>query len=104
VLLTTDGREVGRLDPIFKNKLPIIEAQIVQESLTTIRIRYVPAPDFTNDSLRTLTEAVRERLGDVEVIYDKHSEIPRTARGKFRAVICNLTPAQRAQSTKTQAI
>jgi phenylacetate-CoA ligase len=97
VLLTSDGREVGRLDPIFKNKLPIIEAQIIQESLKTIRIRYVPSADFTSDTLRTLTESVRERLGDVEVIYDKESEIPRTSRGKFRAVICNLTPAEKAQ-------
>jgi phenylacetate-CoA ligase len=97
VLITADGREVGRLDPIFKNKLPIIEAQIIQESLTTIRIRYVPAPDFTDNSLRTLTEAVRERLGDVEVVYERHPEIPRTSRGKFRAVICNLTPAEKAQ-------
>ncbi|MEO8042322.1 MAG: hypothetical protein ABI646_06925 [Acidobacteriota bacterium] len=97
VLITADGREVGRLDPIFKNKLPIIEAQIIQETLKTIRIRYVPAADFTEDALRTLTEAVRERLGDVEIVYERLSEIPRTARGKFRAVICNLTPADKAQ-------
>jgi phenylacetate-CoA ligase len=97
VLITADGREVGRLDPIFKNRLPIIEAQIIQESLTTIRIRYVPAADFTDAALRTLTTAVRERLGDVDVVYDRHSEIPRTARGKFRAVISNLAPSEKAQ-------
>lgn len=97
VLITADGREVGRLDPIFKNRLPIIEAQIIQESLTTIRIRYVPAANFTDAALRMLTKAVRERLGDVDVVYERHSEIPRTARGKFRAVISNLAPAEKAQ-------
>ncbi len=102
VLITADGRQVGRLDPIFKNKLPIIEAQIIQESLTTIRIRYVPAADFTDAALRALTEAVRERLGDVEVVYERLAEIPRTSRGKFRAVISNLTPAEKAQWSNTR--
>ena len=103
VLITADGREVGRLDPIFKNNLPIIEAQIIQESLATIRIRYVPAADFTDGALRTLTAAVRDRLGDVEVVYQKQSEIPRTARGKFRAVICNLTPAEKEKAQRAKS-
>jgi phenylacetate-CoA ligase len=98
VLITAAGREVGRLDPVFKNKLPIVEAQIIQESLTKIRIRYVPAVNFTEGTLLTLTKAIRERMGDVEVIYDRLSQIPRTARGKFRAVICNLTPDEKALS------
>lgn len=98
VLITAAGREVGRLDPVFKNKLPIVEAQIIQESLMKIRIRYVPAVNFTEGTLPTLTKAIRERMGDVEVIYDRLSQIPRTTRGKFRAVICNLTPDEKALS------
>jgi phenylacetate-CoA ligase len=33
VLFTSDGRRIGRLDPVFKHDLPIHEAQIVQETL-----------------------------------------------------------------------
>ena len=33
VLYTLDGRSVGRLDPVFKGRLPIREAQIIQEAL-----------------------------------------------------------------------
>jgi phenylacetate-CoA ligase len=33
VLYTKDGRRIGRLDPIVKNDLKIIEAQIIQDSL-----------------------------------------------------------------------
>src|SRR5436190_7566282 len=36
VLYTTDGRRIGRLDPIFKAQLPVREAQIVQERLDCI--------------------------------------------------------------------
>ena len=33
VLQTADGRRIGRLDPIFKGGLPVLEAQIIQETL-----------------------------------------------------------------------
>jgi phenylacetate-CoA ligase len=38
-LPTRDGREVGRLHPVFKAGLPIRTAQIVQEALKVIRLR-----------------------------------------------------------------
>jgi len=43
VIYTTDGRRIGRLDPVFKSGLPIREAQIIQEGFDLIRVRYVPA-------------------------------------------------------------
>jgi phenylacetate-CoA ligase len=96
VLFTTDGRRVGRLDPVFKSSLPIIEAQIIQESLTAINVRYVPAVDFKPNVLSSLTERIRERMGDVMVTFDEVDAIPRTNRGKFRAVICRLSDRERA--------
>ncbi len=91
VLYTPDGRRVGRLDPVFKNDLPIVEAQIVQESLRNITLRYVPAPDFNQSAVKTLTERLRERMGDVAVTFEQVTAVPRTNNGKFRAVICNLS-------------
>lgn len=95
VLYTRDGRQVGRLDPIFKSGLPIREAQIIQESLDEIRLVYVPDENFRDDSLRELSTRIRERLGDVSIKFEKVSEIPRTSRGKFRAVICRLSKEQK---------
>jgi len=91
VLLTTDGKHVGRLDPIFKRGLPIIEAQIIQDSLKSIRVKYVPAADFSESSLKHLTAGICERMGDVKVVYEQVTQIPRTSRGKFQAVISNLS-------------
>ena len=87
VLLTREGRRIGRLDPVFKADLPIREAQIIQESLERIRVLYVPAHGCSKSSLDGLAGRLRERMGDVDVELEEVSEIPRTSNGKFRAVI-----------------
>lgn len=95
LLYTRDGRRVGRLDPIFKGGLPVREAQISQESLTRLRVLYVPDANFHRDALSDLTERIRDRMGDIAVDYEEVREIPRTSRGKFRAVVCNLSAEER---------
>jgi phenylacetate-CoA ligase len=87
VLYTMDGRPIGRLDPVFKAELPVHEAQIIQEAPNRIRVRYVPAPGFSPAAMASMAERLRERLGPVEVIGEAVDTIPRTASGKFRAVI-----------------
>ncbi len=96
VLFTSDGRSIGRLDPVFKADLPVREAQIVQDTLRRVRIRYVPAANFTPDAARTLVERLQARMGNVAVVLEPVAEVPRTATGKFRAVVCNLSPEERA--------
>lgn len=90
VLYTTDGRPIGRLDPVFKARLPIRESQIVQETLERVRVRFVPAPDFTAAALDSIAERLRARMGPVQVVPERMDEIPRTRAGKFRAVICQV--------------
>ncbi len=96
VLYTRDGRRVGRLDPVFKNNLPVVEAQIIQETLDKIRVKFVPAANYNERAGRDLANRLRERMGDVEVKLEKVAAIPRTSRGKFRAVVCHLSAAERA--------
>lgn len=95
VLYTAEGRQVGRLDPIFKSNLPIIEAQIIQKTLKHVKIKYVPEKEFNLSALNVLRERLCERMGDINVEFEQVAAIPRTNRGKFRAVICNLTPEER---------
>jgi len=96
VLFTSDGRRIGRLDPVFKADLPVREAQIVQDTLRRVRIRYVPTANFTPEAARTLVERLQARMGNVAVVLEPVAEIPRTAAGKFRAVVCNVPPEERA--------
>ena len=96
VLYTRDGRAVGRLDPVFKASLAVREAQIIQESLDEVRLRIVPAAEYTAGAGDSLAGRLRERLGSsIRVIVEPVAEIPRAANGKFRAVVCNLPEAVR---------
>jgi len=93
VLYTLDGRRIGRLDPVFKTDLPVQEAQIVQETLDRVRVRYVPASGFTPDAGRSIVERLQARMGRVHVVLEEVAEMPRTANGKFRAVISHVVPS-----------
>jgi phenylacetate-CoA ligase len=95
ILYTSDGRSIGRLDPMFKANLPLREAQIIQETLDRVRVRYVPAPGFSREAGHSLVERLQMRMGAVEVILEQVSEVPRDGNGKFRAVICKLPLDQR---------
>jgi phenylacetate-CoA ligase len=90
VILTPDGRRVGRLDPVFKSDIPIREAQIVQESLALVRMLVVPGDGFSAEHEEALSAALRERVGPMEIHLEKVASIPRSANGKFRAVISRV--------------
>jgi phenylacetate-CoA ligase len=95
ILYTMDGRPIGRLDPLFKGDLPIHEAQVIQEGLDSVRVRYVPAAGFSNDHEKLIIQRVRSRIGPTKVIMEPLVEVPRERNGKFRAVICNLSKEEK---------
>jgi phenylacetate-CoA ligase len=99
LVVTEDGRQVGRLDPVFKGGLPILEAQIVQESVTRFRIRYVPASDFSPAVEDKLRERLQDRVGPVEVSFESMARVPREAFGKFRAVVSHVAPGAKPALT-----
>ena len=90
VVLTRDGRRIGRLDPVFKADLPLREAQIVQETRERLRVRLVPAAGWGPAHEADLAARIRGRVGDMEIVFDRVGEIPRSANGKFRAVVSQL--------------
>lgn len=95
LVVTTDGRQVGRLDPLFKGLSGIKEAQIVQVALDKVIVNLVKAADYQSSTSASLVEALQRRLGsDMQVELNFISHIPRTASGKFRAVISELSLPQ----------
>lgn len=96
-LYTSDGRAVGRMDPVFKSRLPIVEAQIIQRSLDYVLVRLVPAKGYSTSDADAIVERIRDRLGDVTVEIEEVDAIPRTANGKLRAVVCALDEADRSR-------
>jgi phenylacetate-CoA ligase len=94
-IYTTDGRRVGRIDPVFKTRLDLREAQIIQETLQRVRVRFVAGPGFEESTGQTIVQRLRDRLGPVEVVLEPVADIPRGAHGKFRGVVCALSPLER---------
>lgn len=91
VLVTPDGRRVGRLDPAFKAELPIREAQIVQIAAAAVVVRVVPATGWGERHRDALRAALADRLGPAMVItVETVDALPRTAAGKLRAVVREL--------------
>jgi phenylacetate-CoA ligase len=91
IIVTPDGRRVGRLDPVFKGLQTIRKAQIVQDALHTIRIRVVPGKNFRNADLDSVRHELGKRLGpDMEYTFELVEDIPVGAGGKFHAVVSRL--------------
>jgi len=94
ILWSRCGRRVYRLEPVLYG-VPLREAQIVQETPELVRVRVVPAAGYAPESERIVADRIRERMGDIGVVFEPVPGIPRTAAGKFRPVRCELTAEQR---------
>jgi len=99
VLVTRDGRRIGRLDPVFKGAEGVAEAQIVQDDYDKFRIRIVPGKDYTEADGRVLVENFAQRVGRADIRIELVERIERTAAGKFLAVVCNLPGNQPSGQT-----
>lgn len=88
LIYTTEGKLVGRLDPVFKGDFQIKEAQIIQENLSLIKIKIVPFNNFTTEQSDEIIRRLKERVGmSMQVSIDLVDVIPKSANGKFKAVI-----------------
>ncbi len=103
VVVGPDGREMVRFHGIFIDLPHVLEGQVVQEALTRFKVRVVPQDDFGFEDERLIRQRFAERLGPVDVQIETVAAIPRTERGKFRAVICNLSAEEKNRVRRAQA-
>jgi phenylacetate-CoA ligase len=96
ILYTSDGRGIGRLDPVFKVGLPVKEIQIIQEAIDRLRVRLVPTARFSQADADLIRNRLYQRMGKLEILFETVDVIPRGPNGKFRAVICQLPSRQRS--------
>jgi phenylacetate-CoA ligase len=96
VVVGPDGRQMVRFHGVFVNQPHIREGQIIQESLNRIRVKVVPEKGFGADDIQDVISRVQRRMGtQVDVVVEAVDCIPRTSAGKFRAVICRLSPEEK---------
>jgi phenylacetate-CoA ligase len=91
VIIGSDGREMVRFHGIFTDQPHIREGQIIQETLTRIRVKVVPAAGYSERDAANVTARMVQRLGPkVEIVVEPVESIPRTKAGKFQPVISLL--------------
>ncbi len=93
LVVTADGRLVGRLDPVFKADLPLRRAQIRQEAVGRFRVLVEPDAGYDDAVAASIAARLRDRVGPAEVEVEVVDEIPRSASGKFRAVVSHVDPS-----------
>jgi phenylacetate-CoA ligase len=104
VVIGPDGRELVRFHWIFIDLQNVIEGQVVQEAIDQFTIKLVVRPGFRETDEQLIRQRFKERIGDVHIRIEPVHDIPRTERGKFRAVICKLTPQQREQARRRSVV
>ncbi len=91
IVVTPDGRHVGRLDHAFKDMLNVREAQIVQENVDSILVKIAPRDGFGPSDERAIVAELRLRLGpQIGIRFEIVDRIPRLANGKFRFVVSKV--------------
>ena len=108
VIMTADHRRIGRLDPVFKVDFPIHEAQVIQETLTSLRVKVVPDEHYTAACGDQIIAGLRERVGEMSITVECVDHISRGENGKFQAVISLInreTPdANRSRFSDTEGV
>ena len=91
IIVTPDGRRIGRMDPVFKGLTGIHEAQIIQDKIDHVLFRIVPAHGYSNQTKMELISNAKLRLGDkIKIDVEEVPWIERGPQGKFRAVISKI--------------
>ena len=89
-----DGRRTVRFHGVFTEVRGVREAQVVQEARDRLRLKVVASPQYSDRTVEELRQRVHDRLGSaMQVVVERVDEIPRTAAGKFKAVI-NAMPSR----------
>lgn len=96
-IITPDGRQLGRLDFLFKDSYGIDDAQLLQDEVESVTIKVVKNGRYDSRQEQQLQCNLKKYLGDViQIRIEYVHEIPRTANGKFRQIVSNVFKDQQA--------
>lgn len=90
LIILSDGRRIGRMDPLFKGLEGVAEAQIIQTALDHIEVNVVYAAGCTDRASvgLMLTQAIGTRLNaNIRIDVREVPFIKKGANGKFKSVI-----------------
>ena len=86
-LVTSDGREIGRLSTAMKRSPSIHSAQIVQDRPGHAYLLVRPGEGYQSRDAIPVRNDVIERIGRFDLEIREVAEIPKTPTGKTRLVV-----------------
>jgi len=90
-IVTPDGRQLGRLDFLFKKSTNIQEAQLIQKEISHVTFKIVKTHNYGEEDERQLIEDIHAYMGNSFTIGFEYVEaIPRERNGKFRQIISTV--------------
>lgn len=90
-VITPDGRQLGRLDFLFKDTNHIEEAQLIQDDIKHLTVKLVRSAEYTNADEARLMHDIRHYLGnDISIDIDYVLKVPRETNGKFRQIVSKV--------------
>ena len=91
-IVTKDGRQMVRFHGIFIDLSHVLEAQVVQHNLDDFTVRVVTKKGYGSEDEALIIKRMQSQLGtQVNITIQEALSIPRTANGKFKAVVSEMT-------------
>lgn len=90
VLISPDGRRIGHLDVVYGGLTGIMEAQIVQDDISSFRVRVVPTKSYHDEDGQKIKESLLKYIGSGNVTIELVDWIERTPAGKFKAIVSDF--------------
>jgi phenylacetate-CoA ligase len=98
-VVTPEGRLVGRLDHLIKDRINIAEAQLYQESVDELLCRIVKMDGYTQADEQAILDEARTRLGPtIKLSFEYLERVPRTKHGKLRFVVSAVNQSKMLDS------
>lgn len=90
-IITPDGRQLGRLDFLFKDSVNIEEAQLAQDDINSVTVKIVRAPGYSFDDEVFLKSNLHKYLGNkIDIQIEYVNAIHREINGKFRQIVSSV--------------
>lgn len=91
-IVLPDGRQIGRLDHVFKGLDNVVEGQVVYRGDGHFVLRVVPGPHWGHTDAQRLIANLHSRVEGVSVEVEETTAIARGANGKFEFVKVEARP------------
>lgn len=93
VIITPEGRRIGRIDPAFKGVSGILQSQVVQDSLQSITVKVVLNKSSAEafDELKLINNIKQRTSQAINVNISYQDFIAREKNGKYKSVISNIS-------------